>query len=144
MISEMHSVRLLKNLALLLIKLSGRPSSDEFLNSYVPEVHKQINEIDSFRSLNRLFDLRGLHLNLTTEEIERFAAITKRLNEGYENIRIALICDRDIVFGQIRMFEIFGEISGVERNVFKNPEDALKWLEIDAKQIKNMGLTDND
>ena len=140
MISEMHSVQLLKNFALLLIKVSGCPSSGEFLNSYVPEVHKQINEIDSYRSLNRLFDLRGLHLNLTAEEIERFAALTKRLNEGYKNIRIALICDRDIVFGQIRMFEIFGEISRVKRNVFKAPADALKWLEIDAKQIKNTDL----
>jgi hypothetical protein len=136
--SEMHSVRLLKDPTLLLIRATGHPSSEEFLNSYVPEIHKQINEIDSFRSLNRLFDLRSLHLNLTTKEIERFAAITKGFNKGYENIRIALICDKDLVFGQIRMFEVFGKLSGIERYVSKSPEDALKWLGIDTQQIDNL------
>ena len=131
----MHSVRLIKDLALLLIRITGHPPSEVFLNSYVPEVHKQINEFDSFRSLNRLFDLRGLHLNLTTMEIERFAAIVKEFNEGYENIRIAIICDIDVVFGQIRMFEVFGQLSGIERYVSRNPEGALKWLGIDPQQI---------
>ena len=131
----MHSVRLIKDLALLLIRVTGHPTSEVFLNSYVPEIHKQINEIDSFRSLNRLFDLRGLHLNLTTKEIERFAVITKKFNEGYENIRIAIFCDMDVVFKQIRVFEVFGELSGIERYVSKNPEGALKWLGIDTQQI---------
>jgi len=134
----MHSVRLLKDPVLLLIKVTGLPSSEEFLNSYVPETHKQINEIDSFLSLNRLFDLRGLHLNLTTKEIEQFAAITREYNEGYEDIRNALICDVDVVFGQIRMFEVFAKLSGIERYISRSPEDAFKWLGIDTRQIDNL------
>jgi hypothetical protein len=68
-------------------------------------------------------------------EIERFAAIVKGFNEGYKNIRIAIICDIDVVFGQIRMFEVFGQSGGIERYVARNPEDALKWLGVDPQQI---------
>ena len=81
-----------------------------------------------------------MHINLSKEEINHFAEITKKLKEEYKNVRIALIADRDVVYGQFRMFEVFGELSGVERYVYRDPGDALKWLGIDPQQVEHIGL----
>ncbi len=74
-----------------------------------------------------LIDIRRSVYNSSSEEI-RDAASIMRSFFGSDS-PIALVADRDASFATGRMLEVYCESEGVSFQVFRNMEDAAKWLE---------------
>ena len=81
---------------------------------------------------DHLFDLSGITNveDLKVSELQRLASV--RIFS--ESSRRAIIAPGDLVFGFSRMYEVFSNSTEFNYSVFRNREDALKWLE--AKPAK--------
>jgi len=114
---------------ILLIEINENILSKELLESLVHKVHKAIDSIDKNKNLNRLFDARELKvIDINMNTLKYFSEITKRYNKNYKNIKIAIVASTDLMFGEFRAHEVYGELPEIERRIFRSLEEAYTWL----------------
>jgi len=114
---------------LLLIKFDETNISEDMIVSLAHEVHQAIDDFDKNKNMNRLFDVRKLqfiHINMNS--LQKFSAITNHYNRNYESIKIAIVTSTDLMFGEFRAHEFYGELPGIERHIFHTIEEAKQWL----------------
>ena len=77
-----------------------------------------------------LWDLSEANASrMTSSDIRRIAGQNKaRLKKAGVPYKAAFLAPRDIEFGLSRMYEMFADASLVENRVFRNLEDARRWL----------------
>ena len=68
-------------------------------------------------------------LNVSSEELKRLAAQDKRAAKINPHMFLALVGEKDLVYGLIRMWEAYVDISPLESMAFRNIKDAEKWIE---------------
>lgn len=83
------------------------------------------------RNFRQLADLRDVtDVQVTAPTIREMA----RLNPFGPGARRAVVVTSDVVFGMARMYQILADESSDELQIFRNVDDALRWLWIaDAK-----------
>lgn len=86
-----------------------------------------INELDdNYPCQKRLWDLSEIKFNFNTSDIQIISNYGKRkLNK---TTRLALYAIDDLEFGELRQFEAYREEDSMHARVFRNEQDAIKWL----------------
>lgn len=108
------------------VTVSGRMSADEFLDAS-KELYEDPDWEDSFKTL---WDLRWTTaVDLSPEDMENLvAAKAHRETERGLSGRIALLVNRDTLFGVARLFQHRGGAKGREIQVFTEEAPARAWI----------------
>ena len=78
-----------------------------------------------------LWDVRDAQFTLSANEVRSLAEFAKQ-HSPFSNLRMAFVVARDLEFGLVRMFEVFREAESARTAVFRDRQQALGWLAIDA------------
>lgn len=98
----------------------------------VDEIRKAITEVALFRDTKKeMWVLQNLHLNLSSEELIDLAHAVK--SNPYKPEKVAVVTNNDLLYGLSRMFSGFREEPGTEISVFRTTDEALDWLDIEAR-----------
>ena len=82
----------------------------------------------SFQSpWHSMWDLTGAKPSFTADDLRDVAAYV-RANRPVDAGRIAIVATEDLVFGMGRMFEVFASDLQAETRVFRELEQARRWL----------------
>ena len=77
-----------------------------------------------------LFDMReATPGGLSGPEMEALVGLIRSLRAGRAHSRWAIVAGHDVHFGLARMFEAYASKLPVEIHVFRDPDEALDWLE---------------
>ena len=87
--------------------------------------------------MNKLVDFRECRdYALTREEAEKFAGLNRELSTVFSNEKCAIVAPGDLEYGMSRVHEMYTTGSGLEITVFRQLQDALDWLGIDAEALE--------
>lgn len=83
-----------------------------------------------FRTRARvLWDLRNANAaDLPSSDLRNIAAFESRGRPEHPPVRLAFLVARDVEFGLARMVGVFSEDHLIEQNVFRDDEEARRWL----------------
>ena len=110
---------------------SGKLNLDDFLEAYA-EIY---NDQNLYRQKYQIGEFTGVDsIELSSEDIRILAHIDIDASKKNPNIIIATIGKSDLEFGLSRMWEIFADECLFEIKVFRNKEDAKKWIESKLKK----------
>ena len=80
-------------------------------------------------SFRQIFDFRAVtNLEVTGAALRELA----QSNPWKKRTRRAFVCDRDVLFGMARMFQLLTNGAPAEIQVFREMSEALAWLGLDA------------
>jgi hypothetical protein len=98
----------------------------------------QAEDLECFRALladrayrpgmGLLLDYRERESVATTEQVKQFVAAGEKLREAFGDPRIAVVVSGDVAFGMARMYSALAEESSVPTSVFRDLEEAMRWL----------------
>ncbi len=115
-----------KHRKLILTKVSGILTDDELYH------HKRslMNDPQFEPGMRELSDVREIkELHVTSSGVWSMASIDKEHAEKLQSFKLAIIASEDIVFGMARMYQSLTQPSLPQVNVFRNEEEAMKWLD---------------
>lgn len=75
-----------------------------------------------------LIDCRGVKSLFSIMDLRRTAADARRRPELQVPGRAAVLASSNLVYGLLRMYEVFNEGNPAEIRVFRKPEEAMAWL----------------
>ena len=75
-----------------------------------------------------LIDCRGVTSLFSIHDLRQTAADAKSRPEMQVPGRAAVLASSNLVYGLLRMYEVFNEGNPAEIRVFRKPEEALVWL----------------
>ena len=105
------------------ITVWGKPTIEEMM-----DVLQRLTAEGAFVTSKRLWDVRGATGVLTSDEMEQLArAALARDNGGAA--RVAIVAAVDVVYGLSRVFEVYRESKDVTVQVFRDLDEALRWLQ---------------
>lgn len=108
---------------LLRVVASGAYTFEEIKRSF----EEAIQSLPSDRSIPVLVDARSSDYVPSSEELQRVSSFAASLLPRIEG-RIALVVSGNVRFGLGRMLEVFGESEGVVFKVFRDMEEARRWV----------------
>lgn len=79
-------------------------------------------------NLNALIDVRSAITGFTAEDLRDIAELVRRRPEGAESRR-AVVVASDEHYGLMRMFEAYTASGPTRYRVFRDPDEAVAWLE---------------
>lgn len=74
-------------------------------------------------------------INISSDEVRDLANQDIEAAKINPNMLIAIVGKKDVIFGLLRMWEIYTEQTSFEKGVFREIEDAKNWI---AKKIRNI------
>jgi hypothetical protein len=75
-----------------------------------------------------LIDCRGVKSLFSVADLRRLAADVRNRPQLRAKSKSAVIASSNLVYGLLRMYEVFSEGDPVEMRVFRKPEEAMAWL----------------
>ncbi len=82
--------------------------------------------------VNILCDYREVtELDVNSEDVNRIVAQDKRQEPLFDKSKCAVVTTDDLVYGMSRMWEILSDDTRLTTEVFRDINDALKWLGLD-------------
>ena len=75
-----------------------------------------------------LIDCRRVKSLFSILDLRRTAADTKSRPEMQVPGRAAVLASSNLIYGLLRMYEVFNEGNPAEIRVFRKPEEAMAWL----------------
>jgi len=109
-----------------IITASGPVNGKDIIEALI----KMLQDPDFKEGMDALWDFRTVHSgNSETAEIREIVSFV-RANQKKRgiNYRVALVVSRDIDFGLARMFEAYSHELPFDIQIFKDFNDAQKWL----------------
>ena len=102
--------------------------SEKFLFSDATQIIEKLYNAPEFGTPFRvLWDLRESGLGLTSLEIKQISSFVMRKRPENSG-RIAILVSSLAAYGLARMFEISTSLKGAQIMVFRNADEADKWL----------------
>lgn len=96
---------------------------------------KKLNEIvyaspeDIKKISYQICDLtRVSELNISSSDVRELSMQDKQASQLNPNMLVALVAEKDVVFGFSRMWEALSDDSPYESKVFRRMEDAHQWI----------------
>jgi hypothetical protein len=80
------------------------------------------------RGMPCLIDCRRVKNRFSIADLRRTAVEHKRRPEMNVPGRAAVVATSNLIYGLLRMYEVFSEGAAVEIRVFRKPEEATAWL----------------
>ena len=105
------------------ITIWGKPSIEEMM-----DVLQRLTAQGAFVTSKRLWDVRQATGVLTSDEMEQLARAALARDTGGA-AKVAIVAAVDVVYGLSRVFEVYRESQDVEVRVFRDLDDAQRWLE---------------
>jgi TPR repeat protein len=98
------------------------------------EYQRTVWSREDIRGYNELIDMRGVEqIGLPSmDRVRDLANLSAEMDAGARGAKFAIVASSDLAFGLGRMYEAYRGMnprSGKEVKVFRDPEEALKWLE---------------
>jgi len=117
---------ILSELGVIVTRVTGTPGFQE-----IRQHQRSLASDPEFDpDFHHLFDLSQVQdLRITTEEIRELASS----GVFSPSSRRAVVAPRDAMFGLSRMYEGFSHLPEGAVRVFRNPEEAIRWLGMDEK-----------
>jgi hypothetical protein len=75
-----------------------------------------------------VIDCRKVKSLFSISDLRKTAADARQRPEMKVRGRVAVLASSNLVYGLLRMYEVFSEGTPNEMRVFRQPEDALAWL----------------
>jgi hypothetical protein len=75
-----------------------------------------------------LIDCRGVKSLFSIRDLRQTAADARNRPKMQVPGRAAVLASSNLIYGLLRMYEVFNEGSPSEIRVFRKPEDAMAWL----------------
>ena len=110
--------------------VTGKELMDAFSEIYATD--EQIKRI----AYQLIVLTKSEEIMVTADELRRVAALDIRASKVNPNMLVAVVGDRDIVFGLARMWETFVDDAPLKTKVFRNREDAEDWLKLNLPQTR--------
>ena len=83
--------------------------------------------------MKKLVDFRVCEpIGYSHDEIKRFTEAKAELKERFKGEATAVIVNNDLDFGVSRVFSSFLEPHNLDLCVFRNLDDALRWLDVEV------------
>ena len=94
-----------------------------------------------------LLDYRyATNIDITKEDIRRIADQDIKNKMVFDRSKCAIVVASDLGYGLSRMWKILSEESQIESDIFRNIEDAFRWLELEEHvfdSIQDLTLHDS-
>ena len=105
------------------------------------EDNRKLTVDPEFRSgLIELMDARSVtDLKITPEGIEHLVMQDAADAERLENYRLAMVVSKDAAFGLARMYETMTQHNMPNVKVFRDMNDARRWLGLPAEDVADAG-----
>jgi hypothetical protein len=117
--------KIFKNLKFIYAKAEGTLTDDD-LNSHLDQL---LEDPDYTAPMLKLVDQRNVKsYGLTNKQAEQFAIKKSTLANRFFHEKCAILVASDLGFGVARIHQALMDESGIEIEVFRNLEDAKKWL----------------
>jgi hypothetical protein len=116
--------RIDKDSGIVYTTIEGRINTDELLES----LEHFMNHPDFSPCLNGLADLRNFEMDTFSADVMRIAELLIKYRNRIGPSKTAVVISKDVTFGMTRMFQAFSEQSSIETAIFRNMEEALRWL----------------
>lgn len=114
---------------ILTIRVEGILESGQEVFLLLKGIHIYIDNFDTKKNMNRLFDLRKLIVaELNSDILQTSAYLLKNFNREYAPIRIADVVASDVMFGEHRALAAFTELPHIDRGVFRSMNAARDWI----------------
>jgi hypothetical protein len=84
--------------------------------------------IDSKKGYRVFADYSDAFLKLSNRDMLEIVNRRKTMHDTNEKINIAVFCKEDLVFGLGRMYEVLLDKDKYNVTIFRNQEEARKWL----------------
>jgi hypothetical protein len=104
--------------------IEGRITTDELLES----LERFMNHPDFSPGLNGLADLRNIEMDTFSADVRRIAELMVEYRNKIGPSKTAVVISKDVTFGMTRMFQSFSEQSSIKTAIFRDMEEALRWL----------------
>ena len=78
--------------------------------------------------MSGVVDCRRVTSRFSITDLRRTAADVKSRPQMQVPSRAAVLASSNLVYGLLRMYEVFSDGDPVEIRVFRRPEDAMAWL----------------
>jgi hypothetical protein len=116
--------RIDKEAGMVYTTIEGRINTDELLES----LERLMNHPDFGPGLNGLADLRSMEIDTFSADVMRIADLMIKFRNKIGPSKTAVVISKDVTFGMTRMFQAFSEQSSIETAIFRDREEALRWL----------------
>jgi hypothetical protein len=105
--------------------IQGRVRTQELVTALEAVIRRP-----DFRSgLNGIVDLReGGVADLHTREVKWLVDLMDRHRDQIGPSRTAIVVSTDVDYGLARMYQAYAESTSIETNIFRDLEDARRWL----------------
>jgi hypothetical protein len=121
--------------SLILATASGTVTNQD-LTEYISSLAKDARVKPGIKEL---IDLRrATGAEVTSGGFLSLTAFSLLQKERFRGIKCAIVADRDLAFGLARMYEAYSKSEGipVDRKVFREFDEACRWLGIDPSSVK--------
>lgn len=105
--------------------INGHASTDEIIEG----LRNFMNHPDFKPGLNGIADLRNSDLDTFSADVQRIADLLIEYRNKIGPSRTAVLVSKDVTFGMTREFQVFAGQSSVETAIFRDMEEAVRWLE---------------
>jgi hypothetical protein len=122
-----------EELKLVWVKISDSVTFDQMVANL-----KSLSRDPRYRPpMNKVVDLRKCRdYALSRQEAENFAGLNRELSTAFADEKCAIVAPGDLEYGMSRVHEMYTTGSGLDITVFRQLQDALDWLGIDADRVK--------
>ena len=110
--------------------VTGKELIDAFSEIYATD--EQIKRI----AYQLIVVTKSEEIMVTADELRRVAALDIRASKVNPNMLVAVVGDRDIVFGLARMWETFVDDAPLKTGTFRTLEDAEDWLKLNLPKTR--------
>lgn len=123
-----------KNTGFVRITISGNINLLEAIKSAAMGM---IQDPEFTPGAHALWDLRNAEAkNLTAEDLRALVFfLEKHQAKRGAGYKVAIVAERDLLFGGARMFEAFADTLPFSCRVFRTMEEAEQWIGVDSKTL---------
>ena len=104
---------------------TGAISIDDIMSYYSEIEHMNLNPQYSV-----LADYSEASIELSYDDVKRMTSRRRKVSQGSDSVKIAVVAKSDVVFGVARMYEAMINDERFKVNAFRDREKAVQWLEI--------------
>jgi 2-hydroxychromene-2-carboxylate isomerase len=94
------------------------------------EIDAHLDEEERARAIGEpeLLDATGATTDLSVDQVRALVHRAHRMLRRGAVGPTAVVADQDVLFGMARMYQLLAELDGISVSVFRDAEDAERWL----------------
>lgn len=112
------------------IRIRVRPNS-VVTSDLILSILQELYSLEAYRSekIAGLWDLRGCSSDLNYEKLQKITSyIALHYDSSWSHTYTAIVADEDLIYGLSRMYEMMTDDLPTITRIFRNIDDAQKWL----------------